>query len=118
LAIDFRPPSAGIGNYSGISPSKYGWQYHIMIDETLDALDTIAKYLPNYNASVGYELTGFVWFQGWNDVLDWDKVKEYESNLIHLIRDVRIDLDAPNLPIGTIFSSLILFFNVFSTMVY
>lgn len=25
LAIDFRPPSSGKGNYSGVHPSKYGW---------------------------------------------------------------------------------------------
>lgn len=25
LAIDFRPPSSGKGNYSGVHPVKYGW---------------------------------------------------------------------------------------------
>jgi hypothetical protein len=101
LAIDFRPPSAGIGQYSGgIDPSEYGWLYRIMIQEALDAIDNIDKYVPNYDASIGHELSGFVWFQGWSDFTDEKKVEEYESNLAHFIRDVRADLNAPNLPFG------------------
>jgi hypothetical protein len=102
LAVDFRPPSAGEGSYRGVKPIHYGWEYRIMMQDTLDALDSIATYVPHYNVSAGYELAGFVWFQGWNDMLDWDKVNEYEANLIKFIEDVRLDLDAPNLPFGTI----------------
>ena len=105
LAIDFRPPSAGIGNYSNVidDPDHYGWEYRVMINDTKHALNTIDQYIPNfvqqYNGT--YELKGFVWFQGWNDLLLWQKVHEYESNLAHLIRDIRTDLNHSDLPFGT-----------------
>jgi Carbohydrate esterase, sialic acid-specific acetylesterase len=102
LAIDFRPPSAGIGNYTGIESNYYGWGYRMMIGDIVNALNTISSYIPNYNITLGYEILGFVWFQGWNDVLNWNKVNEYESNLAHLIRDIRIDLNQYDLPFGTI----------------
>jgi alpha-galactosidase len=43
------------------------------------------------------ELTGFVWFQGWNDQYGGAET-EYESNLRHLIKDVRNELASPKLP--------------------
>ena len=47
----------------------------------------------------GYELAGFVWYQGWNDGVDPKKaVPEYEQNLVNLIKDVRKDFKAPKLP--------------------
>lgn len=101
LAIDFRPPSAGLGNYS-VDPTAYGLQYRIMMNDTITALQTIGDYIPNYDSTMGYEVSGFVWFQGWGDVLDWDKVNEYESNLVHFMRDVRKDLGISNLPFGTL----------------
>jgi len=39
------------------------------------------------------QVSGFVWFQGWNDHMDDDKTLEYESNLQHFIHDVRYDLN-------------------------
>lgn len=103
LAIDFRPPSAGIGNYSNVNdPDHYGWEYRVMINDTKRALSTIEQYIPNYIEEYNstYQLKGFVWFQGWNDLLSWPKVNEYESNLAHLIRDIRTDLNHSNLPFG------------------
>jgi Carbohydrate esterase, sialic acid-specific acetylesterase len=103
LAVDFRPPSAGTGNYSGVAPMHYGWEYRTMVQDALEALNNIATIVPEYDASVGYKLAGFVWFQGWNDMVDWEKVKEYEENLVKLMRDVRLDVNAPNdLPFGTL----------------
>lgn len=103
LAVDFRPPSAGIGNNTEVTdPSFYGWQYREMIQEIQVGLANLPAYMPGYTATnFGYELCGFIWFQGWNDVIDWAKVYEYESNLQHFIRDVRRDLHVPNLPFGT-----------------
>jgi hypothetical protein len=52
-------------------------------------------------------LAGFVWFQGWNDMVDSstyptrDKPGGYEAYstaMAHFIRDVRKDLNAPKLP--------------------
>ena len=74
-----------------------------MINDTKHALSTMDQYIPNYmeKHNSTYQLKGFVWFQGWNDVLSWPKVNEYESNLAHLIRDVRTELNHSNLPFGT-----------------
>ena len=44
-----------------------------------------------------FELTGFVWFQGFNDQFG-DSPGQYEENMKHFIKDVRKDLKAPNLP--------------------
>ena len=99
MAVDFRPPSSGKGNYSGVKPMHYGWEYRQMITDILNALNNdLPTIVPGYDKEEGYELSGFVWFQGWNDMLDWQKVQEYESNLANFIRDVRADLDVPNMP--------------------
>jgi alpha-galactosidase len=88
LAGDFRPPSSG---------GTTGASYTQMIDIVRDCLKNLQQHFPDYDGS-GYELAGFVWFQGWNDLINTGRVTEYESNLVHLIKDVRRDLDAPNLP--------------------
>jgi hypothetical protein len=36
-----------------------------------------------------------LWFQGWNDKLTWQMVRQLLKNLI---RSMRLDLDAPDLP--------------------
>ena len=61
--------------------------------------------LPDYDSEVGYEIAGFVWFQGWNDMVDSgtypDRGKvgvgypKYSEWMADLIRDVRKDLAAP-----------------------
>ena len=100
LAIDFRPPLSGMGNYTGVKPMHYGWEYREMITTLQNTLDhELPNIVPHYNQEKGYKLSGFVWFQGWNDMLNWDMVKEYEYNLANLIRSVRLDLDAPDLPV-------------------
>ena len=38
------------------------------------------------------------WHQGWNDRVNQEFNDAYEVNLAHLIRDLRRDLDAPDLP--------------------
>src|SRR5262249_50587734 len=49
-------------------------------------------------AGQGIEVAGFVWFQGWNDMINADYAREYATNLEHFIRDVRKDLKVPRLP--------------------
>lgn len=98
LAIDFRPPSAGEGNYSNVLPSHYGWEYRQMVTEFNDALKNLSHIYPEYDPEAGYTVAGFVWFQGWNDMLNWDTTREYESNLAHFIRDVRLEFNTPALP--------------------
>ena len=64
LAVDFRPPSSGKGNYPGVKPVHYGWQYREMIDDILSALADLDSLVPGYDNEIGYELSGLVWFQG------------------------------------------------------
>jgi hypothetical protein len=45
------------------------------------------------------ELGGFIWFQGWNDMFNQDALAEYGDNLVHLITDLREELESPNLPV-------------------
>lgn len=90
LYQDFRPPSSG-GNV--------GPYYAKMIDEIHAALASLKTDFPRYD-EVGYELAGFVWYQGWNDGVDpVHAVPEYEQNLVNLIHDVRQEFNAPNLPV-------------------
>lgn len=105
LAIDFRPPSSGIGSYSNLTKKyQYGKTYRQLMLDTRNALNSLDEYIPSYNSTStqsSYELAGFIWLQGWNDMLDQQMVNEYHYNLANFIRDVRLDLDAPNLPFGT-----------------
>jgi len=45
-----------------------------------------------------YVLAGFGWHQGWNDRISDKFNAEYETNMIHFIRDIRKDLGVPALP--------------------
>mmetsp|Transcript_28886 Transcript_28886/g.69835 ORF Transcript_28886/g.69835 Transcript_28886/m.69835 type:complete len:532 (-) Transcript_28886:33-1628(-) len=51
------------------------------------------------NSKIDYKLSGFFWHQGWNDGCFEDMTNEYETNLANFIRDIRIDLETPNLPV-------------------
>jgi len=123
---DFRPPSAGKRVFSeairkrwsekGLDPDKEaerqnselnGVFYHHMIDHVRKVLQDIKRVAPDYDPKQGYELAGFVWFQGFNDYVDGsaypDQMKpggydEYAVLLGDLIRDVRKDLSAPKMP--------------------
>jgi len=89
LYKDFRPPSSG---------GEVGPYYTKMLAEVREALARLKDDFPDYDGR-GYELAGFVWFQGWNDMCTKAAVPEYEQNLVNLIKDVRKALDAPNLPV-------------------
>ncbi len=84
LGIDFRPPSSG---------GTVGPNYTLMIMQVREALADLKK------GGADYELTGFAWWQGWNDFCDPKLVPEYAENLANLIRDVRKDLGVPKLPV-------------------
>jgi hypothetical protein len=90
LYKDFRPPSSG---------GMVGPYYTRMLGDVRKALDNLNTEFPDYDGK-GYELAGFVWYQGWNDGVDpKNAVPEYEQNLVNLIMDVRKDLKAPQLPV-------------------
>jgi len=90
LVGDFRPPSSGVTT---------GLYYEAFLADVFRTLAGLEKIVPGYTHERGYELAGFAWHQGWNDGCDEEMVKQYESNLANLIRDVRIDLGVPDLPV-------------------
>lgn len=125
LNTDFRPPSAGPyvfnetqlaafqkqgKDLTAIKAAKEkdtGVYYRLMIEHVKKVLGDINRVVGDYEAAQGYELAGFVWFQGWNDLVDSgtypnrDKPGGYDAYsqvMAHFIRDVRKDLNAPKLP--------------------
>jgi alpha-galactosidase len=112
---DFRPPSAGLPKEEVLKKmleqqqkrnpkltredvkQQFGKSYREMLTEVKDTLAGLKKHFPDY-AGQGYELAGFVWLQGWNDMIDATATQEYPVNMNHFIRDVRRDLKAPKLP--------------------
>ena len=57
-------------------------------------LKNLAKYYPDYKGQ-GYEVAGFVWWQGHKDQ-NPAHASRYEQNLVHLIKTLRKDFDAPD----------------------
>lgn len=125
LNTDFRPPSAGPYVFNetqlaafqkqGKDPAamraakakETGVNYHLMVDYVKSVLGDLKRVVPGYDPAQGYELAGFVWFQGWNDMVDSGTYPHrdqpggydaYGETLAHFIRDVRKDLNAPKLP--------------------
>ena len=85
---DFRPPSSG---------GEVGAFYKQMLAEIDEGLKNIKSEFPQIGKN--YELAGFVWFQGWNDMFDKEALEQYEGNLVNLITDVRDVLNTPELPV-------------------
>jgi len=89
LAVDFRPPSA---------EGETGEFYNAMIQMVQDVTHNLGTEFPDMGVS-DFEISGFAWFQGWNDGESDSFLNEYESNLYHLVNDVRSDFGNPNLPV-------------------
>jgi alpha-galactosidase len=130
LHTDYRSPSAGPYQLSDFQEENYpkqqghgipenfeqwkvekaqatGVYYRLMIDHVKQVLADPKQVIPDYNAEQGYELAGFVWLQGFNDMVDGhvypdrnqpERFELYTELLAHFIRDVRNDLNAPQLP--------------------
>ena len=125
LYQDFRPPSAGpyklnegeverikknggnLDEEAGKRKQLSGVYYQLMLDHVRRVLKDIQRVCPVYDEEQGYELAGFVWFQGWNDMVNrgvYPRRGEpggydaYSELLATFIRDVRKDLGAPKLP--------------------
>jgi alpha-galactosidase len=130
LNTDFRPPSAGpyelndFQNKFYYGPPAHGrpadmeqWLadkkrdtglcYRQMIEHVRNVLKDPKAVCPEYDSDKGYEIAGFVWLQGWNDMCDnhtYPKGHEpggyalYSELLASFIRDVRKDLSVPKMP--------------------
>ena len=77
--------------------SQFGKDYRNMVKEVHECLAQLGERFPGYQDQ-GYELKGFVWFQGWNDQYQ-ERWLSYETNLANLIRDVRKEFNASGLPV-------------------
>ena len=125
LNTDFRPPSAGAYVFNETQLAAFqkqgkdlaamkaekakatGVYYRQMIEHVKMVLADLKRVVPGYDSAQGYELAGFAWFQGWNDMVDSgtypnrDKPGGYDAYgtaMAHFIRDLRKDLNAPKLP--------------------
>jgi len=125
LHTDFRPPSAGPYAWSDFELTQCkqrgddleknkadkvkatGVYYSLMIEHVRKVLANINRIVPQYDPKQGYELAGFLWFQGWNDLCaDWTYnnqmtpggYDQYGQLLAQFIRDVRKDLSTPKMP--------------------
>ena len=134
LNTEFRPPSAGPyalpkeiqelwdkhpQGAHGIpkAEDRKKWQdeknaatgvfYRMMVEHVKKVLADPKRVCPEYDEKAGYELAGFVWLQGFNDLVDGGtypgpdqpgKYDLYSDLLAKFIRDVRKDLSAPKMP--------------------
>ncbi len=129
LHTDFRPPSAGPYELSSFQKENYpkqtghgipkdleqwkidkaketGHYYRLMMEHVKKVLADPKRVYPQYDAAQGFEVAGFAWLQGWNDMVDGhvypgnkpDRFALYSDLLAHFIRDVRKDFNAPKMP--------------------
>jgi len=127
LSTEFRPPSAGPYEFSEAhlaqmqkqgkdiaavkaeKAKETGRFYRYMVEHVKKVLADPKRVCPAYDPAAGYEIAGFVWFQGFNDLVDGNtyptgadgKTKDYTKYgvwLADFIRDVRKDLSAPKMP--------------------
>ena len=125
LHTDFRPPGAGPYEFNETQLAAFkkqgkdieqiqreraaasGRYYRLMVEHVRKVLSDIKRVYPDYDPAAGYELAGFVWFQGWNDMVDGGVYPQrgqpngyelYSRLLAQFIREVRQDLSAPKMP--------------------
>lgn len=130
LHTEFRPPSAGpyelndfqrklfygppghgvpkdIDAWLAEKKRETGRFYRYMVEHVKTVLADPKRVCPAYDPAAGYEIAGFVWLQGFNDMVDGHtypahgkpgRFDQYSQCLSHFIRDVRRDLDAPKMP--------------------
>jgi autotransporter-associated beta strand protein len=87
LKVDFRPPGSG---------GTVGPYYTGLVATVNQVLANLSTYYPAYTGG-GYEIAGFGWHQGWNDL--GQTTAEYESNLTNLINDLRAQFGVPAMPV-------------------
>ena len=109
LYQQFRSPSAGaFEKDQDRHGNPTGYYYNLTVKLVKEVLADPGQYHPDYDKKAGYEIAGFVWFQGYNDVIDSyyeiNKVEgknlfsQYSDVMAAFIRDMRKDLGAPAMP--------------------
>lgn len=117
LAWDFLPPGSERYEVDGVTYAGYkdtpaswvegeekkpvnwyaGKQYDDCFQAAHKVLENFDKEIPAY-AGRGYEIAGFVWWQGHKDSGSMVYAERYEKNLTHLIKTLREEFKAPDAP--------------------
>ncbi|MEM7475819.1 MAG: sialate O-acetylesterase [Planctomycetota bacterium] len=107
LNYNFRPPSAGkyeltekekAGDKAEQIQKNAGLNYRMMTETVRKVLDSLKDHHPDYDADAGYEIFGFVWFQGFNDQFSPEFRDNYKDNMIAFIKDIRKEYSTPKMP--------------------
>jgi hypothetical protein len=81
----------------GTEPKPIGWyagkQYD---DDTADAKKALADLAKHYPDATKYEVAGFFFWQGEKDCGNPVHAARYEKNLVHFIKQLRKDFNAPD----------------------
>ena len=90
----FRSPSSGkpafdTGNWP--KPEDVGQSYRQMVKEVRAALAELG--------GQEYEIAGFYWQQGFNDMITPQAIPEYAQLLVNLVSDLRKEFNVPNMPV-------------------
>lgn len=106
LAHDFRPPSSTTLDdpycrLPDCDAAVVGHFYQVMIEDvkkllTPGAINTIYPDLAGRTPKV----SGFGWFQGWNDGCNVNDTAAYETNMVNMINDIRTEFNDPYLPVS------------------
>jgi len=114
LGWDFLPPGSKQYEYDGkifagykdspmawekgTEPKKINWYAGKQYDECFSAahevLNNFDKNFPHWKGR-GYEIVGFVWWQGDKDRYTAGLASQYEKNLVHLINTLRSEFKVP-----------------------
>jgi hypothetical protein len=70
-----------------------GKQWDFDINDAKKALNELEKHYPG---SIGYEVAGFFFWQGEKDAGNPGHAARYEKNLVHFIKQLRKEFNAPN----------------------
>ncbi len=85
----------------GTKPEPINWyagkQYDDCFSEAHKVLDNFDQNFPQWKGR-GFEIAGFVWWQGHKDQGSPIHAQRYEQNLVHLIKTLRMEFDAPLAP--------------------
>ena len=111
LHYDFRPPSAGVYELSEKEQAdekadekadeiskNAGLNYRMMNEAVQNVLVNLGDHHPAYDPEAGFEIAGFVWFQGFNDQFSPEFHGNYKNNMISFINDIRDEYKVPQLP--------------------
>jgi hypothetical protein len=81
-----------------VDPANAGHFWREMVKQVNSVLADPKQSHPDYDATAGYEIAGFVWFQGFNDQFSDDFRNSYKDNMVAFIKDVRKEYKNPKMP--------------------